>query len=201
MSGKVFAAIFAGIFLLGALPLLMAQSIGAAGAGITAGLMEPLSHFWHIVLCGGLGIFAASMGGRAMLLVPGAFLLMLCIGLLLDMPALPLPVSKSLILLAILCFGVTAHYMTLQRFIVSSVTTSAIAFLIGGAFAHIMPTIASPLHFMVGAVLATVFLLGAGVCIGFTAQEMLSQWAEENGDHPWTLKVQEWRQSSWARWL
>lgn len=172
MSGTRFTLIFSIIFALGALPLILVQSLGAASAGLSTGMMLPLSNPGHMLLFLAVGLLASQMSVKSYLMLPAAFLLMMSIGMFTDFTTEDVPLSKLLILGAILCYGVIAHNMSLSAFILSTLFSSIIAFTLGAEYAAIIPNIALPLYFLLGVLLSTSFILMGGLCLGLTLSGM-----------------------------
>lgn len=179
MSNGRFIAIFAAIFTLGALPLLLTQSLGTASAGITAGMMLPLNHIVHILVFFAVGILAAQLKAPSHSLLPAAFILMMALGVFIDLPdgTQEIPAEKFLVLGVILCFGLIANKMSITLFIASTALTSIIAFMLGSEYAEVIPHIAAPLYFLLGIMFSTVFVLLAGMCLGFTCSGTILHWS------------------------
>lgn len=168
MTSARFAAIFAAIFFLGALPLVLVQSLGGAGAGLSAGLVLPLSHPWHILMFFAVGILASQLGSQSSVMLPTAFLTMLALGVFLTLDYREIPAAKFLILLAIVCFGVVANRSSLRAFLLSTLITAGTGFTLGSGYAATLPDIASPLYYLLGILVATCFMLVGGLCLGLS---------------------------------
>lgn len=70
--------------ILSTLPLLLLPSVALAhpghGAGLAEGFLHPLSGADHLLAMTGVGLWAATLGGRARLALPAAFLAAMAVG-------------------------------------------------------------------------------------------------------------------------
>jgi urease accessory protein len=62
-----------------------------AGGGLWSGLLHPVTGLVHVLAMVTVGLLAAGLGGRALWLVPAAFLTMMAAGAAAAMAGLPLP--------------------------------------------------------------------------------------------------------------
>jgi len=168
MTSLRFAIIFAAIFLLGALPLVLVQSLGGASAGLSSGLVLPLSQPWHIAIFFAIGMLASQLSTRSYLLLPLAFLTMMALGVFLEIDYREIPAAKFLILSAIVLFGMIANHLSLGAFLFSTLLTATVGFTLGSHYALTIPNIAAPLYYLLGILIATCFLLLGGLCLGLT---------------------------------
>lgn len=162
-----FKSIFVSLFLLG-LGSSMAQAHTGAGAtmGFTHGFGHPFSGLDHILAMIAVGLFASRLGGKALWLVPSAFVSMMAVGGMLgisgvDVPFVELGIAASVIVLGVavaLQIGVpTVAAMTLVGFF---------AIFHGHAHGAEMPSAASGLTYALGFMLATAILHGIGIMAG-----------------------------------
>lgn len=70
-----------------------------------AGFMHPLSGIDHILVMVAIGLWAALIGGRAIWLVPCAFVATMVVGLLLALGGLELPLVEPMILASVTVLG------------------------------------------------------------------------------------------------
>lgn len=84
--------------------LLLAAILGGTGValahpdgGFTAGLLHPLSGIDHLVAALAVGLWAARLGGRALLWVPLAFVAAVAGGLALGMSGIHLPLGEIVV--------------------------------------------------------------------------------------------------------
>jgi urease accessory protein len=168
MTSARFAIIFSAIFFLGALPLVLVQSLGGASAGLSSGLVLPLSHPFHILTFFMIGMLASQLSTRSYALLPLAFLTMMALGGFLEMNHQTIPAAKFLILSAIILFGMIANHLSLVAFLFSTMLTASVGYSFGNHYALTIPDIADPLYYLLGILIATCFLLLGGLCLGLT---------------------------------
>src|SRR5579863_6979611 len=121
-----------------------------AGAGLAAGFAHPLSGLDHVLAMVAVGLWAAQLGGRALWLVPSAFVAMMLAGGALGaagvgVPAVEIGVAGSVLLLGLLiAFGVRAPLG------VSMALVGGFAILHGHAHGSAMPAGAGALDAALG---------------------------------------------------
>lgn len=76
------------------------------GASFMAGLMHPISGLDHILAMVVVGIWAASIGGRAIVGIPAAFVVTMGIGFAAAIVGMPLPLVEPAILASVIALGV-----------------------------------------------------------------------------------------------
>ncbi|MGF6177421.1 HupE/UreJ family protein [Ensifer sp. 4252] len=130
-----------------------------------AGALHPLSGMDHILAMVGVGLWAAALGGRALLAVPAAFVGVMLLGFVMALFGLPVPFVEPVILASIVVVGLLVA-------IAQPVPTAAAAAIVGlFAFFHGHAHGAelagnSAFWFGAGFALATAFLHAAGVGLG-----------------------------------
>ena len=100
------AVLLAAILLVVFSPSIAAAHVGVGPAGgLVSGLAHPLGGLDHLCAMIGVGLWAAQRGGRAMWLVPLAFLGVMAIGGLIGMMGLAIPMVESGIVASVLILG------------------------------------------------------------------------------------------------
>jgi len=95
---------------IGAAPVVHAHTLGISG-GVLDGLVHPLTGLDHLLAMLAVGLWAAQRGGRAVIVLPGAFVASLAAGVVLpaqgiELSALELGILGSLLMLgALLALG------------------------------------------------------------------------------------------------
>lgn len=160
--------------LLSVIAILAATSVAQAHVGVGDvngfhhGFMHPMSGIDHILAMVAVGLFAAHLGGRALWLVPAAFVAMMALGGALGIAGIPLPYVEIGIGLSVVVLGIavasglnlpTAAAMSLVGFF---------AIFHGHAHGAEMPQTASGLEYGAGFVVATATLHAIGVGLGLT---------------------------------
>lgn len=144
-----------------------AAHVGAGEAhGLVHGLAHPIGGLDHVLAMVAVGLLAAGLGGRAIWMVPAAFLGMMAVGGALGMAQMPLPHVELGIAASVIVLGLAVALRLPMP------TTAAMAlvgfFAIFHGFAHgaEMPVDASGAGYAAGFLLATAFLHGIGVALG-----------------------------------
>jgi len=128
------------------------SAFGHTGAGPAAGLLNGFGHPFggldHVLAMAGVGLLAVYLGRRALWLVPAAFLVMMAVGGVLALAAIPVPLVELGIALSIVVVG---------------------AFAVFHGHAHVaeMPALASGLAYVGGFIAGTACLHGVGIAGGF----------------------------------
>ena len=139
--------------------------IGDIG-GFSHGFMHPISGIDHILAMVAVGLLAAHLGGRALWMVPAAFMTMMAVGGVLGMEGLMVPFVEAGIAASVVVLGlVVALRWTLP---VAGAATMVGLFAIFHGHAHgtEMPMDAAGFNYGLGFVLATGLLHVAGIGIG-----------------------------------
>ncbi|HEV8390221.1 MAG TPA: HupE/UreJ family protein [Dongiaceae bacterium] len=139
--------------------------IGPAG-GLAHGFMHPLGGLDHILAMVAVGLLAAHLGGRALWMVPAAFMTMMAVGGVLGMEGMRVPLVEAGIAASVIVLGLmVALRWTLP---VSAAATMVGLFAIFHGHAHgtEMPMDATGFNYGLGFVLATGLLHAAGIGAG-----------------------------------
>jgi urease accessory protein len=137
-------------------------------AGFVHGIAHPLSGVDHILAMVAVGLVAARIGGKALWLVPGAFLAMMALGGILGVAGLAVPFVEAAIAASVVVLGFMA--VVSVRLPIAAVMSLAGAFALFHGVAHgiEMPADASGLAYGLGFVAATAMLHATGIGAGFT---------------------------------
>ena len=162
-----------------AMPALAHTGVGAT-SGFAAGFTHPLLGLDHLLAMIAVGLFAASRGGKALWLVPLAFVAMMAAGGLLAMTGIGLPMVELGIALSVVVLG-AAVALRLSLPVAGAMALAGIfALFHGHAHGAEMPAGASAMSYALGFVLATAMLHAVGVGIGLMAgigSQRVGQWA------------------------
>lgn len=155
------------------LPVVAQAHAGAhVGGGFAHGFVHPFSGLDHLLVMVAVGVLAAQKGGRALWLVPGAFLAMMIAGGAAGMARIEMPFVEAGIGLSVVALGL------LVACAVSLPTAAAMTivglFALFHGFAHgvEMPAEASGLSYGSGFVAATALLHAAGLGVGIALGAM-----------------------------
>jgi urease accessory protein len=154
-----------------AVPLVLVPAIASAHPGNDAadlvhGFMHPLGGIDHILAMVAVGLLAARLGGRALLLVPASFVPTMAVAGLAGMAGTVVTGTEVGIALSVLVLGAMIAFGV--RMPVAAVVGLVGFFAVFHGYAHgvEMPQTASGLAFGAGFVAATALLHGLGIALG-----------------------------------
>jgi len=136
---------------------------GHDGLSFAAGFAHPFSGLDHLLVMVAVGLWAVQLGGRAMWLVPGAFLSAMTVGSVLGMSGMSLPFIEQGIAASIFIFG--ALIAMAARFSVGQSAALVALFALFHGFAHgaEAPASSSGFSYVAGFAIATAALHAFGV--------------------------------------
>ena len=147
MSSQRFMMLTMVVFILGALPIFIAQPIAAASAGLSLGFSAPLEHAPLLGLIVLMGISAALLPRDGLLLMPIAFTLMIMVGGALVLDVAQYHFLRYFILGAILCMGLLVGIAREKLTVLTLLVLASLGFHLGGFFMQTLPSIASPMYY------------------------------------------------------
>ena len=143
--------------------------IGAAG-GFAHGFWHPIGGLDHVLAMVAVGALAARLGGRALWIVPAAFVAMMAVGGFIGMEGIGLPFVETGIALSVVVLGGAIALGWRLPVAAASAVVGLFAVFHGHAHGSEMPIDASGLAYGLGFMLATAALhvvgIGLGVAIG-----------------------------------
>lgn len=166
MEFKRYTLVLAAIIMLAALPFLVVYPSGTASAGLSAGFLAVMDSTLLLLLVLPAGLAASYLRGDGRVILPLTFLVMFLIGAMLELDFILYPMVRLFILGAILVFGLSLSVVDSRAFLVSVLLGASVAFHLGGWGMHAIPTLASPLYFIIGQLLALVLVLAISYSIG-----------------------------------
>jgi urease accessory protein len=176
MKNKILslAAITATFFLL---PTLAHAHTGhGATHGFFNGAGHPIGGLDHLLAMIAVGLWAAMMGGRAVWVVPSAFVGVMAIGGVLGMSGVGLPFVEQGILLSVVVLGVLiAAAVKKMPLLVGALLAGTFALFHGHAHGTEMPSDTSGLAYGVGFAVSTVLLHAAGIGLGMALKKFASE--------------------------
>ena len=141
--------------------------IGAAG-GFAHGFWHPIGGLDHVLAMVAVGAFAVCLGGRAVWLVPSAFVAMMAVGGFAGMEGIQLPLVETGIALSVVVLGLAVAFQWKLPVAAASALVGLFAIFHGHAHGSEMPVDASGLGYAAGFMLATASLHVAGIGLGLT---------------------------------
>jgi urease accessory protein len=165
----------AGLLALVALTPALAQAHPGHGNvhSFMGGFSHPLTGFDHILAMVAVGLWAAQLGGRAMYLVPAAFVSVMTLGGALGMAGVPLPMVETGILVSILVLGLLIAAAIRLPAMAGMAVVGLFALFHGYAHGTELPAAASGLTYAMGFIVATICLHAVGIGLGLLAQKKL----------------------------
>lgn len=146
-----------------ALPTAAFAHPGIGGHDLMHGFMHPMGGLDHILAMVAVGVFAFVLGGRALVLVPLAFVGMMAVGFVLGMNGVTLPYAELAIALSSVVIGGVAALGRRMPVIAAMALVGGFATFHGWAHGAEMPADAGALTYALGFVAATASLHVAGI--------------------------------------
>jgi urease accessory protein len=141
---------------------------GIGGAhGFMQGLAHPLGGLDHILAMVAVGILAWQLGGRALWLVPGTFILVMAAGAALAMAGVPLPQVELGIAASVIALGAIVALGLNVPLVIAMGLVGLFAVFHGHAHGTEMPLDAAGAAYAAGFMLATALLHLGGIALGF----------------------------------
>lgn len=154
-----------------ALPAVAHTGVGVDGHGsFLAGFVHPLVGLDHFIAMAGIGIWAAQLGGRAVWLVPAAFVGVMAGGAALALAGAPLPMVEAGIAGSVLAIGALVAFGTRLPVGAAMAVAAAFALFHGHAHGTELPAVATPAAYGAGFMAATALLHAAGAGIALAAR-------------------------------
>ncbi len=138
-------------------------------AGFVHGFMHPVGGLDHVLAMVAVGVFAAVLGGRALLLVPLSFVGMMAMGFLLGLGGVELPLVELGIALSAVVIGAAAAWGRPMPVAGAMALVGLFAVFHGHAHGAEMPADAGGFDYALGFVLATALLHLAGIAAALGA--------------------------------
>lgn len=149
------------------LALIPTAAFAHTGVGDTAGFIHgfehPIGGIDHVLAMVAVGVFAFVLGGRALWLVPLAFVGMMAVGFLLGIAGTEVPLVELGIALSSVVIGGTAALGRPMPVILAMAIVGVFAIFHGHAHGAEMPTDTSGLMYALGFLVATALLHIAGI--------------------------------------
>lgn len=158
------AALGAGLALLPATAF--AHTGAGAASGFAHGFLHPVGGLDHVLAMVAVGVFAAHLGGRALWLVPAAFVAMMALGGVAGAFSIPLPFVEIWIAASVLVLGLAVAFRWSLPAAAAMALVGFFAVFHGHAHGSEMPLDASGLSYGAGFLLATALLHGLGLAAG-----------------------------------
>lgn len=136
-------------------------------AGFSHGFWHPITGLDHVLAMVMVGVLAWQLGGRALWLVPGTFVLVMALGGALGTAGVTVPYVEVGIALSVVALGAMVAFGVRLPLAAAMAVAGLFAVFHGHAHGAEMPESAAGLAYGLGFMLATALLHAAGVGIGF----------------------------------
>jgi len=141
----------------------LAHPGGPLAHGLAGGFLHPLMGMDHLVVMLAVGLWAGLQGGAARLVLPGAFMAAMALGMGLGMAGLAMPGVEAGVLASVLLLGVLAA-LAVRVPLGMAAPLVGLAGLLHG-HAHGVEAGALEVTYALGALVATAALHGAGLAL------------------------------------
>lgn len=151
-----------------------AHHLPGEARGFASGLSHPLLGWDHLLAMVAVGLWATQLGGRALWLVPSAFVALMTVGGALGMARVPVPMVEAGILASVLVLGLLIAAAARLPLLGAMALVGLFAIFHGYAHGAEMPAAASGFSYGAGFVLATAALHACGIGLGLLARKYTS---------------------------
>jgi len=145
--------------------------INTTHSSFGSGFFHPLTGADHILAMLVVGIWATQLGGRALWLLPCAFVGAMALGFVMALGGIELPFIEAAILVSVIGLGLVATFAVRLPSLYAMGIVGLFALFHGSAHGSEMGQ-ASALTYGLGFALATLFLHGVGLGLGFGAARL-----------------------------
>jgi urease accessory protein len=146
-------------------------------SGFAHGFSHPLGGIDHVLAMVAVGLYAAMLGGRALWLVPAAFVSVMALGGGLGIAGYALPHAEIGIALSVIMLGLALAFRISIPALTAMALVGTFAIFHGHAHGSEMPQDLSGYEYAAGFLLATALLHCAGIGLGLAA----AKFAERGG--------------------
>lgn len=134
--------------------------------GALDGFLHPLTGLDHLAAMVAVGLWSATIGGRALLALPAAFVALLIGGAVLGAAGLELPAAETVITASVIVLGLAVALGVRPPLLPSAAIVALFGLFHGYAHGAEMPAIGSPLGYGLGFVAASALLHLGGIGLG-----------------------------------
>lgn len=142
------------------------ESAGITG-GFISGFTHPLFGWDHVVAMVAVGLWGASLGKKAIWVLPVVFPLVMAFGGALGVVGIDIPEVERGIALSAIVLGAMVAFSVRAPVVVAALIVGTFAIFHGHAHGTELPNAASPLAYSIGFVLSTGLLHIFGIVFGF----------------------------------
>jgi urease accessory protein len=158
-------------------PPALAHTGAGAAAGLSAGLLHPLTGLDHALVMAAIGIWAAVLGGRSLWAVPTAFVAMMALGASLGAQGPSLAFVEAGIVVSVIAMGALIAFRIDVPVAAGIAVAGGFALIHGHAHGAEMAAGASGVLYGLGFGAATALLHTAGIAFGLTVRPSFLRWS------------------------
>lgn len=147
-------------------------------SGFLHGFMHPVGGIDHILAMVAVGVFAFVLGGRALFLVPLAFVAMMAAGFVLGLGQVDVPFVELGIALSSVVIGAAAAWGKPMPVAAAMSLVGVFAIFHGHAHGAEMPVDASGLEYAAGFIVATALLHAAGIASAMGVAKLVGKYGK-----------------------
>lgn len=136
-----------------------------------SGLLHPLTGWDHMIAMLAVGAWSAQLGGRALYLIPGVFVLAMAIGSVLGIAGFAVPGTEPVILASAAILAAVVLLRIRVALLVAALAMVAFGAAHGYAHGTALPARATHVQYVTGVLVTTAALHVAGVVLALLAQE------------------------------
>jgi urease accessory protein len=145
-------------------------------SGFVHGFMHPIGGLDHVLAMVAVGVFAFVLGGRALWLVPLAFVGMMAVGFLLGVGQIEVPFVELGIALSSVVIGGAAALGRPMPVVAAMALVGVFAIFHGHAHGAEMPVDASGFEYAAGFIVATALLHAAGIAAAMGVAKLVGKY-------------------------
>ena len=136
----------------------------------SSGFLHPLGGIDHLLAMFAVGLLAAQLGGRALWLVPAAFVTVMLAGAVLGYAGVHLPGVEHVIALSLLAIALPAAFALKMPASLAMIYVAVFAMFHGHAHGNELPEGGEFLTYVAGFAIATAIIHAAGIGFAFAAK-------------------------------
>lgn len=140
----------------------------------TSGFLHPFNGLDHLLAMFAVGLLAAQLGGRALWLVPGAFVITMIAGSLAGFAGIPVPGVEYAVTISIVAIALPVAFAMGMPAGLAMLYVAVFAFFHGYAHGAELPAGANAAQYILGFAAATAIIHGLGIGAGILAARISS---------------------------
>ena len=153
-------------------------AFGHTNAGETSGLLHGFSHpiggADHLLAMFAVGLFAAQVGGRSLILIPLSFVSMMLVGAILGINGVEVGFVEEAILASVVAIGALVAFGVKLPMVLSALIIGSFALFHGVAHGAEMPLDANGALYALGFISATSLIHLVGIVFSFAVSKILN---------------------------